>query len=88
MDPRHLLQLAAVLDTGSLTAAARHLGLTQSTLTRNMATLEMQAAGALFARSRFGVRSTPLGEALAREGRLVQQACCVAKSALPPPSWG
>ena len=73
MDPRHLLQLAAVLDTGSLTAAARHLGLTQSTLTRNMATLEMQAAGALFARSRFGVRSTPLGEALAREGRLVQQ---------------
>ena len=73
MDPRHLLQLGAVLDKGSLTAAALQLAVTQSTLTRNMATLEMQAGGPLFARSRFGVRSTPLGEALAREGRLVQQ---------------
>jgi len=73
MDPRHLVQLAAVLDKGSLTAAALQLGVTQSTLTRNMATLEMRAGGALFARSRFGVRSTPLGEELAREGRFVQQ---------------
>ena len=73
MDPRHLIQLAAVLDKGSITAAARHLGLTQSTLTRNMATLEMQAADTLFTRSRFGVSSTALGDALAREGRMVQQ---------------
>ena len=73
MDPRHLLQLAAILDKGSLTAAAQQLGVTQSTLTRNMATLEMQAGNTLFARSRFGVRSTPMGEELAREGRLVQQ---------------
>lgn len=73
MDPRHLLQLAAILDKGSLTAAAQQLGVTQSTLTRNMATLEMQAGDTLFARSRFGVRSTPMGEELAKEGRQMQQ---------------
>ncbi len=71
MDPKHLVQLAMVLDKGSITAAAKSLALTQPTLTRNMATLEMQAGTALFTRSRFGVRSTPLGESLAREGRAV-----------------
>jgi DNA-binding transcriptional LysR family regulator len=73
MDPRHLTQLAVILDKGTLTGAAQSLSLTQSTLTRNMATLEMQAGEALFQRSRFGVRSTPLGENLARHGRVIGQ---------------
>lgn len=71
MDPRHLIQLALILDKGTVTGAAQHLLLTQPTLTRNMATLEMQAGGELFHRSRFGVRSTPLGESLARHGRAI-----------------
>lgn len=71
MDPRHLIQLATILEKGSITQASRHLHLTQPTLTHNMQTLEMQAGGALFERSRFGVRSTPLGEMLAREGRAI-----------------
>ena len=71
MDPRHLQQLATILDKGSITAASKHLCLTQPTLTRNMRVLEMQAGGQLFTRSRFGVRSTPLGEMLAREGRVI-----------------
>jgi DNA-binding transcriptional LysR family regulator len=71
MDPRHLVQLAAILEKGSITHASRHLHLTQPTLTHNMQTLEMQAGGQLFERSRFGVRSTPLGEMLAREGRAI-----------------
>lgn len=71
MEPKHLMQLAMVLEQGSITKAAEHLSVTQPTLTRNMATLEMQAGGALFTRSRFGVRSTSLGESLARDGRLV-----------------
>jgi DNA-binding transcriptional LysR family regulator len=66
MDPRHLVQLAAILEKGSITQASRHLHLTQPTLTHNMQTLEMQAGGQLFERSRFGVRSTLLGEMLAR----------------------
>ena len=71
MDPKHLMHLAMVLEKGSVTEAAKSLALTQPTLTRNMATLEMQAGAALFTRSRFGVRSTPLGESLAREGRAI-----------------
>jgi len=71
MDPRHLVQLATILEKGSITQASRHLHLTQPTLTHNMQTLEMQAGGTLFERSRFGVRSTPLGEMLAREGRAI-----------------
>lgn len=71
MDSRHLMQLAVILDKGSVTAAAKHLLLTQPTLTRNMGVLEMQAGEALFHRSRFGVRSTLLGESLARHGRAI-----------------
>lgn len=71
MDPRHLVQLAAILEHGSISQASRHLHLTQPTLTHNMQALEVQAGGRLFERSRFGVRSTPLGEMLAREGRAI-----------------
>ena len=71
MDPRHLVQLATIFEKGSITQASRHLHLTQPTLTHNMQTLEMQAGGLLFERSRYGVRSTPLGEMLAREGRAI-----------------
>jgi DNA-binding transcriptional LysR family regulator len=73
MEPKHLQQLALILDKGSVTAAAQHFNLSQPTLTRNMATLEMQAGQPLFQRSRFGVRSTPLGEQLARIGRAISR---------------
>ena len=68
-----MFQLATILEKGSLTQASRYLHLTQPTLTHNMQTLEMQAGGTLFERSRFGVRSTPLGEMLAREGRAISR---------------
>lgn len=69
MDPRHLMQLAAILESGSISKASLVLNLTQPTLTHNMQILERQASGQLFERSRFGVKSTALGEVLAREGR-------------------
>lgn len=81
MDPRHLLYLSVVLEKGSLTEAAKHLNVTQPTLTRVMATLEMQAGGQLFSRSRYGVKGTEVGEELAREGRSIQQNIEQAKSA-------
>lgn len=71
MDPRHLVQLASILEHGSISQASRQLHLSQPTLTHNMQTLEMQAGGKLFERSRFGVRSTVLGDMLAREGRAI-----------------
>jgi len=73
MDPRHLLYLSVILEKGSLTEAAKHLAVTQPTLTRIMSTLEMQAGTTLFSRSRYGVKGTEVGEALAREGRAIQQ---------------
>ena len=71
MDPRQLVQLATILECGSLSKASRQLHLTQPTLTHSMQALEVQAGGKLFERSRFGVRSTALGEVLAREGRAI-----------------
>ena len=82
MDPKHLMQLSAILDKGSITAAAEGLPLTQPTLTRNMHFLEMQAGGPLFSRSRFGVKPTLLGESLAREGRAVKQTLMSAKDSI------
>lgn len=82
MDPKHLIQLAVILDKGSITAAAQHLLLTQPTLTRNIHTLEMQAGGPLFSRSRFGVKPTLLGESLAREGRAITQTLRSANDAI------
>ena len=81
MDPKHLLYLSVVLEKGSLTEAAKHLNVTQPTLTRVMATLEMQAGSQLFSRSRYGVKCTEVGEELAREGRSIQQNIEQAKSA-------
>lgn len=71
MDPRQLIQLATILECGSLSKASQILHLTQPTLTHSMQTLEARAGGKLFERSRFGVRSTALGEVLAREGRAI-----------------
>jgi DNA-binding transcriptional LysR family regulator len=82
MDPKHLMQLAVILDKGSITAAAESLLLTQPTLTRNMNTLEMQAGGPLFSRSRFGVKPTLLGDSLAREGRAVKRTLLSAKDSV------
>ncbi|QJW83247.1 LysR family transcriptional regulator [Ramlibacter terrae] len=65
------MQLATIPAQGSISKASQHLHLTQPTLTHNMQVLEMQVGGKLFDRSRFGVRSTPLGEMLAREGRAI-----------------
>lgn len=74
MEPKHLVQLATILDSGSISAAATRLNVTQPTLTRNIQTLEMQAGGPLFTRSRHGVKQTPLGADLARHGRAIAKA--------------
>lgn len=50
--------LLAVLEEGSLSAAARRLGLTQPTLSRHIATLEEALGQALFIRSRSGLSPT------------------------------
>lgn len=79
MEAKHLMQLAIILDCGSINQAAGKLHISQPTLTKNMQTLEMQAGGTLFTRSRHGVRQTSLGGILAREGRSVAQSVWAAE---------
>ena len=54
----------AVIETGSLSAAARHLSLTQPTAGRHIDNLEQVLAAPLFIRSQEGLMPTPLALAL------------------------
>ncbi|WP_454758618.1 LysR family transcriptional regulator [Caulobacter segnis] len=59
----------AVIDTGSLSAAARELGAAQPTVRRRIEDLEAQLGVALFTRSPSGLSPTPLGRDLAQHAR-------------------
>lgn len=56
--------LLAVLDEGSLSAAARNLGLTQPTVARHVDALEASLGADLFVRSQRGLEPTDLAQAL------------------------
>ncbi|MBB3933812.1 DNA-binding transcriptional LysR family regulator [Kaistia hirudinis] len=60
----HIRSLLAVLDEGSLSAAARRLGLTQPTIGRHIDDLERQLGAALFTRSPSGLEPTETARAL------------------------
>lgn len=57
----HLRVLLEVARAGTLLAAARRLGVDQSTVSRRLAQLEFSAGGSVFKRSRQGLLLTPLG---------------------------
>jgi DNA-binding transcriptional LysR family regulator len=63
MNPRGLRAVLSVADTGSVTAAARLLCLTQSGVSRQVATLEEEIGFALFDRQRGRLRLSRRGEA-------------------------
>jgi DNA-binding transcriptional LysR family regulator len=70
MNIAQLSTFVAVIETGSLTAAARRTGVTQPGVTRQMQRLELELGVALLERLPTGVRSSPEGErflAFARE---------------------
>ncbi|WP_236240017.1 LysR family transcriptional regulator [Streptomyces sp. CC228A] len=74
LEVRHLRALCAIADTGSLHKAARHLGMTQPSLTTQLRRIENALGGALFTRGRTGCRPTPLGRTvLGRARPLVAQ---------------
>jgi DNA-binding transcriptional LysR family regulator len=60
----HFRTMLAVLDEGSLSAAARALGLTQPTVGRHIETLEAQIGAPLFTRSASGLAPTETALAL------------------------
>lgn len=68
---RHLRLIAAIDDTGQLTAAGRSLRLTQPAASRLLAEAEAIAGHRLCDRQPKGIALTPAGEALARRARRV-----------------
>ncbi len=69
MELRQLTHFLAVLETGSLTAAAEQVGLTQQALSRSLARLEEQIGGKLFDREARGMAVTRLGDTVAKHAR-------------------
>lgn len=61
MDRRHMEHFLRVLDTGSFSAAARHLGMTQPALTQSIRRLEDECGRRLFDRAAAGVSLTEAG---------------------------
>ncbi|WP_030205823.1 LysR family transcriptional regulator [Streptomyces sp. NRRL S-87] len=69
--PQELRVLAAVADTGSFTAAAVALGLTQSAVSHSVRGTEAKIGTVLFTRGRRGAAPTPAGELAAGHARRV-----------------
>lgn len=74
MDPRwdDLRLLVALVEAGSMSAAARRLGVGQATMSRRIAGLETSLGHRLVQRSRRGVQLTPAGERLLPHVRAMQ----------------
>lgn len=73
MDLEELRTFIAVVETGSYLGAARALGVSRTTLRRQVASLEARAGVPLLEGSRVGVAPTEAGQALARQGRSMMQ---------------
>ena len=68
----HLRNVVAVVERGSLRAAAKHLGLAQPAMSRSIKELEQELGVTLFERNKFGMTLTSVGEILVRRARSMQ----------------
>jgi len=71
LDERHLVQLAAVVQTGSVTEAADMLGLTQPAVSRTLSVMEKRLGEPLFVKGRRPLEPTALGKALGTQGQVM-----------------
>ena len=71
LDIRRLQVLAAVVDTGSVTAAATRLGYTPSSISQQLSTLERETGVALFEKNGRGIRATDAGLLLAEHAATI-----------------
>jgi DNA-binding transcriptional LysR family regulator len=79
LDAGKLATLRAVVDAGSLSAAARELSLTQPAVSRQVALLEAQLGTPLLRRTRQGVRPTEAGLLLAGHAAEVERRLALAE---------
>lgn len=81
MELRQLEHVLAVIETGSLTAAALRVGLTQQALSKSLSRLEDGLGGKLFNREARGMTATRLGETVAEHARDIMASAGRLKSA-------
>ena len=72
MKEAHLRDFIAVIEAGSVRAAARRQGLTQSAISKNLSALERSFGVPLFLRSSHGVEPTEYGRVLIKRARLAE----------------
>ncbi|WP_410662230.1 LysR substrate-binding domain-containing protein [Amycolatopsis sp. lyj-84] len=85
---RQLRVVRAIAETGTLSAAAAVVGLTQPAVTDCLRRAERAAGGPLFHRDRRGARITPLGELVLAHARTVLDALARLESALDENRYG
>jgi DNA-binding transcriptional LysR family regulator len=71
LNESHLMQLSAVVDTGSVSRGATALGLAQPAVSRALAQLEARVGKPLFVKGQRPLQATPLGLQLAGHGRRI-----------------
>jgi DNA-binding transcriptional LysR family regulator len=74
IDPRHLMQLSAIVETGGLTEAATLLGTSQPAISRMLSALEARLGRPLLLRDRRPLQPTALGRVLAEQGDAIRLA--------------
>jgi DNA-binding transcriptional LysR family regulator len=82
LDVRRMQVLRAVVASGSVTAAAAHLGYTPSAVSQQVAALEKEAGIALLERVGRGVRPTAAGRLLTGHAAVISQHVAEAETAL------
>jgi DNA-binding transcriptional LysR family regulator len=82
LDIRRLQVLAAVVDTGSVTAAATRLGYTPSSVSQQLSVLERETGVPLFEKHGRGIRPTEAGVLLAEHAAGVLRAVSDAEDAI------
>ncbi|SCL32213.1 DNA-binding transcriptional regulator, LysR family [Micromonospora rhizosphaerae] len=82
LDVRRLQVLRAVVASGSVSAAARHLGYTPSAVSQQLAVLEREAGVVLLERTGRGVRATDAGRLLSGYAAVISRQVAEAETAL------
>ncbi|MCM0673328.1 LysR family transcriptional regulator [Micromonospora phytophila] len=82
IDVRRMQVLRAVVTSGSVTAAAAHLGYTPSAVSQQVAALEKEAGIALLERVGRGVQPTAAGRLLTKHAAIIGQHVAEAETAL------
>jgi molybdate transport repressor ModE-like protein len=73
LDPRQLAIFLAVVRAGSLTAAARNIGLSQPGISASIAQLERSLGSRLLNRGRHGAQPTEAGKLLVRRSEAIEE---------------